>query len=338
MDTPKKETEKTPLVSIRRLKKYFPIGSGLIRKARSYVHAVDDVSIDIHAGQTLGLVGESGCGKTTIGRLALRLLPKTEGTVLFEGEDIYGFNKNQEKNFRQKAQLIFQDSFSSFDSRDTIGKIIGEPLLVHKVAKGKQLEERVAELLNTVGLKPDLMYEYPHTLAAGQKQCVGIARSIALNPKFVVADEPISALDVSVRAMVLNLLKELQASHNLTYMFISHDIRVVRWLSSHIAVMYVGKMVEYAPTEELFKNRLHPYTEALLCAVPIENPRHRDIEKEILLGEVPSPVDPPPGCRFAPRCKYATEMCRYAEPPLEERSPGHWVACFADYHGETPID
>lgn len=330
--------QKIPLVSIKKLKKYFPIGSGLVRKARSHVHAVDDVSLDIYEGQTLGLVGESGCGKTTIGRLALRLLPKTEGEVLFEGENIYAFGKKQEKAFRQKAQLIFQDSFGSFDSRDTIGQIIGEPLLVHGIASGKLLRDRVAELLTTVGLKPDLMYEHPHTLASGQKQCVGIARSIALNPKFVVADEPISALDVSVRAMVLNLLKQLQSERNLTYMFISHDIRVVRWLSSHIAVMYVGKMVEYAPSEELFKNRLHPYTEALLCAVPIENPRHRDIEKEILLGEVPSPVDPPPGCRFAPRCKYATEMCSYAEPPLEERSPGHWVACFADYHGETLIE
>lgn len=205
------------------------------------------------------------------------------------------------------------------------------------MAKGSELEDRVAHLLKTVGLKPDIMKEYPHTLAAGQKQCVGIARSIALNPKFVVADEPISALDVSVRAMVLNLMKELQESNNLTYMFISHDIRVVRWLSSHIAVMYLGKMVEYGETEEIFKHRLHPYTEALLCAVPIEHPRDRDIKREILLGEVPSPVDPPAGCRFAARCKYATDRCRMETPELEERTPGHFVACFADFHGESEI-
>lgn len=325
------------LLSLRNVKKYFPIGGGLIIKAKSNVHAVDDVSLDVNSGQTLGLVGESGCGKTTIGRLALKLLPKTGGEIYFQGKDIYKFTNEQEKEFRTNAQLIFQDSFSSFDSRNTIGSIIGEPLIVHNVCKGKELEDRVAELLRTVGLKPDLMYEYPHTLAAGQKQCVGIARSIALNPAFIVADEPISALDVSVRAMVLNLLKDLQSSKNLTYMFISHDIRVVRWLSSHIAVMYVGKLVEYAETEEVFAHRLHPYTEALLCAVPIENPRDRHIKREILLGEVPSPVDPPPGCRFAPRCKLARERCFHEDPPLEERKPGHWVACFENFHGDSEI-
>lgn len=337
MNVVKTNANQDCLLSLRNVKKYFSIGGGLIVKAKSNVHAVDDVSLDVNSGQTLGLVGESGCGKTTIGRLALKLLPKTGGEIYFQGKDIYKFTNEQEKEFRTNAQLIFQDSFSSFDSRNTIGSIIGEPLIVHNVCKGKELEDRVAELLRTVGLKPDLMYEYPHTLAAGQKQCVGIARSIALNPAFIVADEPISALDVSVRAMVLNLLKDLQSSKNLTYMFISHDIRVVRWLSSHIAVMYVGKLVEYAETEEVFAHRLHPYTEALLCAVPIENPRDRHIKREILLGEVPSPVDPPPGCRFAPRCKLARERCFHEDPPLEERKPGHWVACFENFHGDSEI-
>ena len=331
------EANKTPLVSIKNVKKYFPIGGGLLKKANSFVHAVDDVTLDIYAGQTLGVVGESGCGKTTMGRLALKLLPKTDGEIYFKGQDVYKYSKEEEKKFRQQAQLIFQDSFSSFDHRNKIGELIGEPLKVHGLAKGQELEDRVAELLKTVGLKTNLMEEYPHSLAAGQKQCIGIARSIAMHPDFIVADEPISALDVSVRAMVLNLLKDLQESQNLTYMFISHDIRVVRWLSSHIAVMYVGKLVEYGETEDIFQHRLHPYTEALLCAVPIEDPNLRNIKREILLGEVPSPVDPPPGCRFAARCKIATERCFKEDPPLVEKRPGHWCACFEEFEGDSEI-
>jgi len=217
-----------------------------------------------------------------------------------------------------------------------VGDIVGEPLRVHNIVSGSELTDRVSELLRTVGLKPELMREYPHTLSSGQKQCVGIARSIALNPKFVVADEPISALDVSVRAQVLNLMKDLQEMKDLTYLFISHDIRVVKWLSTRIAVMYVGKMVEYAETDELFDCRFHPYTEALLNAVPIEDPRLR-CERKILLGEVPSPVDPAPGCRFAPRCEHVQERCRLEDPPLLERTPGHWVACFADFSAQGNV-
>ena len=331
------EKKQVPLVSMKNVKKYFPIGQGLLRKAHSFVHAVDDVTMDIYSGQTVGVVGESGCGKTTLGRLALKLLPKTEGKIYFKGQDLYKMNAAETKKFRESAQLIFQDSFSSFDARNRIGSIIGEPLKLHGIAKGKELEEKVAELLQTVGLKPTLMEEYPHSLAAGQKQCVGIARSIALNPEFIVADEPISALDVSVRAMVLNLLKDLQDSKGFTYMFISHDIRVVRWLSTHIAIMYVGKLVEYGETEEIFKHRYHPYTEALLCAVPIEDPTLRNIKRDILLGEVPSPVDPKPGCRFAARCRYATARCFEEDPPLVEKTPGHFVACFTEFEGQSEI-
>lgn len=325
------------LVVVKNLFKYFPIGAGVFGKAKSFVHAVDDVSFTIKSGQTMGLVGESGCGKTTIGRLVLKLLPKTGGQVIFDGKDLYSLNGPQEKQFRSEAQLIFQDAFSSFDIRRTIGDIIGEPLRVHHAAAGAELRDRVAELLKTVGLKPDLMSEYPHTLSSGQKQCVGIARSIALNPKFIVADEPISSLDVSVRAQVLNLMKDLQEQKDLTYLFISHDIRVVRWLSTHIAVMYVGKLVEYAETEEMFSHRMHPYTQALLNAVPIEEPRLRRPRK-ILLGEVPSPVDPPPGCRFAPRCEYALAICRRETPPLKEKRPGHMVACFAEFDAQGDFE
>lgn len=324
------------IIEVKNLVKYFPVRGGLMGRPTSWVHAVDDVTFKIKRGQTLGLVGESGCGKTTVGRLVLKLIEPTGGEVYFNNKNIYDEKLWNEREFRRNAQIIFQDAFSSFDIRKNVENIVGEPLLIHGIAKGKDLKERVAELLKTVGLKPEMAREFPHTLSSGQKQCVGIARSLALNPKFIVADEPISALDVSVRAQILNLLKDLQEKFNLTYLFISHDIRVVYYLSDYIAVMYVGKLVEMGPAEEVFAHRLHPYTEALLTAVPIEDPYMRK-PREILEGEVPSPVDPPHGCRFYPRCQYSISRCKDEDPPLVEKASGHLVACFVDFHSSKEI-
>ncbi len=314
------------LILVDRLVKYFSSGGGFLAGPRKDVHAVDDVSFVIRRGETFGLVGESGCGKTTTGRLILRLIEPTSGRILYEGKDIMEFGNKEMRLMRRKMQLIFQDAFSSFDARKTVYEIVAEPLQVHGLASGAELYERAADLLNTVGLEQRHAAEYPHTLSSGQKQCVGIARALSLNPEFMVADEPISAVDVSVTAQILNLMKDLQGRFNLTYLFISHDMSVIRYLSDRVGVMYVGKLVEYADKQDLFKEPIHPYSRALLAAVPIEDPVERR-DRKILEGDVPSPINPPPGCRFHTRCEFAKPVCGEQEPPLTDRGSGHYVAC-----------
>jgi peptide/nickel transport system ATP-binding protein len=319
------------LLQVKNLKKHFPIQRGFLRKTVGYVKAVDGVSFYVKQRETLGLVGESGCGKTTTGRLILRAIEPTEGEILFNDPqmgwvNVNALDKQQLKKVRQNMQIIFQDPYSSLNPRMTLLQIIGEPMLVNGIAKGKELEDRVAELLRVVGLPPEYMRRYPHAFSGGQRQRIGIARALALNPKFIVADEPVSALDVSVQAQVLNLMQDLQEQFGLTYLFIAHDLSVIEHISDRVAVMYVGKLVEMAETEELFVNPKHPYTEALMSAVPKPDPRARS--KRIMLpGEVADPAHPPSGCYFHPRCRYAQEICRIEEPQLVEISPDHYVSC-----------
>ncbi|KUK86012.1 MAG: putative ABC transporter ATP-binding protein [candidate division TA06 bacterium 34_109] len=330
--------EEEKIVQIKNLVKYYPVeGKGFFRKVSSWLHAVDNISFDIYKGETLGLVGESGCGKTTVGKLLLKLLTPTSGEVYIDSVNIFDQMQCDEKKFRNNVQMIFQDAFSSFDKRKNVENIIKEPLLINNKAKRSDVKEKVAYYLSLVGLKPEVAGQFPHELSSGQKQSVGIARSLCLNPKFVVADEPISNVDVSVRAQILNLLKDLQERLSLTYLFISHDIRVVHYLANRIAVMYVGKIVEIAEGDELFINRYHPYTEALLSAVPVEDPYKRR-DRQIIKGEVPSPVDPAPGCRFSPRCPYAIDKCKNEDPELIEKTPNHFVACFVDFIGTENLD
>jgi len=323
------------LVEARDLYKYFPIHAGLMSRHVADVRAVDGVTFSIYEGETLGLVGESGSGKTTIGRLLLRLLPATKGEIFFKDQNVLAMNRTEVRRLRRSMQIIFQDPFASLNPRMTVGDIVAEPLRIHRLASPKELDARVRELLELVGLQPYHANRYPHEFSGGQRQRVGVARALAVDPKFIVCDEPVSALDVSIQAQVINLLEELQAKLKLTYLFIAHDLSVVRHISARVAVMYVGKIVELADRDELYQNPLHPYTQALLSAIPIPDPvLERRRKRIVLTGDVPSPVNPPSGCRFHTRCPVAFDRCVVEEPPLKEYAPGHVAAChWVEEHG-----
>jgi oligopeptide transport system ATP-binding protein len=316
----------TPLLEVKHLKKHFPIKGGVFSKTIGYVYAVDDINFTLSKGETLGLVGESGCGKSTTGRTILRLIEPTDGAIYFEGQDITTLDKSAMRALRREMQIIFQDPYASLNPRMTVGSIIGEPLEIHKIAKGSEKEERVASLLQKVGLRAEDMRKYPHEFSGGQRQRIGIARALALNPKLIVCDEPVSALDVSIQAQVINLLEDLQAEFGLSYLFIAHNLNVVEHISNRVAVMYLGEIVELASDEELYKNPQHPYTEALLSAVPIPDPTVKK-KRIILEGDVPSPINPPKGCHFHTRCMYKEKICEEVEPEFKDIGGGHWVAC-----------
>jgi oligopeptide transport system ATP-binding protein len=322
-------SNETPLLQVKNLKKYFPITEGILfQREIGAVKAIDNVSFEIYRGETLGLVGESGCGKTTTGRTLLQLYKPTEGRVFFDDIDLTELKDSDIRPLRKRMQMIFQDPYASLNARWTISRIIGEPIRVHKLGNGRNINERVEELLDLVQLNPNHLNRYPHEFSGGQRQRIGVARALASDPEFIVCDEPISALDVSIQAQVVNLLEDLQDQFNLTYLFIAHDLSMVRHICDRVAVMYLGVIMELANREELYTNPLHPYTQALLSAVPIPDPRKTRARKRIILeGDPPSPANPPSGCRFHPRCPIATERCKVEMPEWREIQPEHWIAC-----------
>ncbi len=325
------------LIEVRDLKKYFPIYEGLFSRHSADVKAVDGVSFTIEAGDTLGLVGESGSGKTTIGRMLLHLLPATSGSIKYDGREITTMRADDVRRLRSDIQIIFQDPYASLNPRMTVSEIIREPLKIHGIATGKAAQDRVQELLRLVGLRPYSANRYPHEFSGGQRQRIGVARALAVNPKFIVCDEPVSALDVSIQAQVINLLEDLQSQLGLTYLFIAHDLSVVRHISTRVAVMYVGKIVELARRDELYRRPLHPYTQALLSAIPIPDPA-AERKRIVLSGDIPSPVDPPSGCRFHTRCPVAFERCKVEDPAFKDYGNGHFTACHwvEEHSGAAP--
>ncbi len=320
--------EEKCILNVKNLKKYFPVSSGILGKEKNYVKAVDDVSFFIKKGETFGLVGESGCGKSTLGRTLIRLYDVTEGTIEYNGTDISRLKEKELFPYRKKIQMIYQDPYASLDARMTVADIIGEPLEVHHIASGSKKQEMIYDLLGKVGLKKDYASRYAHEFSGGQRQRIGIARALAVQPEFIICDEPISALDVSIQAQVVNLLEDFQDEMGFTYLFIAHDLSMVKHISDRIGVMYLGKLVEVTESEELYEHPLHPYTKALLSAIPIPDPRlTRSMKREVLEGDVPSPLNPPSGCRFRTRCKYATKKCAEVEPGMKEIEKGHFCAC-----------
>ncbi len=333
-------TQAENLVVVRDLKKYFPITAGVLQRHVADVKAVDGIDFEIRAGETLGLVGESGSGKTTAGRVILRLADATSGSITYDGRELVGLSRSELRPLRKEMQIIFQDPYASLNPRMTVGSIVREPLEIHGIAHGAEAQARVQELLRLVGLQPQHANRYPHEFSGGQRQRVGVARALAVGPKFIVADEPVSALDVSIQAQVINLLQDLQQQLGLTYLFIAHDLSVVRHISNRVAVMYVGKIVEIADRDALYDNPLHPYTQALLSAIPIPEPEVERRRKRIILsGDIPSPVNPPSGCRFHTRCPVAFDRCSVEVPAFKEYAPGHRAAChWVEEHGGNAPD
>lgn len=318
---------KKVLIRINNLSKHFPIKKGFFNKTVGYVQAVTNLNLDINEGETLGLVGESGCGKSTTGRCILKLLQPTAGEIFFDGENIFKFNNNDLKLLRRKMQIIFQNPYASLDPRMTVRQIISEPMIIHNLYNGGTRDKKVNEILDKVGISIDMSDRFPHEFSGGQRQRIGIARALALNPKFIVADEPVSALDVSIQAQILNLLEDLKKELNLTYLFISHNLSVVQHVSNRVAVMYLGTIVELAPASILYEKPKHPYTEALLSAIPVPDPTLDRSNRILLEGDVPSPDNPPPGCKFNTRCRYSQDVCFSNEPDLEEVASNQWARC-----------